>query len=471
MAGPTSLSLRATSGSSRIAENTPLPSPRVLATAKLTDRDGGQNLWSLEGADAGLFTLLEDASGRMSLALRAGVVLDFETRPVLDVVVRARDASAPAQAGVTASFTLKVGDVNEAPVITSDGGGATATVAVGPGQAQVTQVQAVDPEGAALRYSISGGRDASLFTLDAATGALAFKQAPAAGSAAVFSVQVTATESGLLKLKPLSDTQMLTVVIDQAPELIQPVHQVAADRFSFAVRDADSPSLQATLDGQPLATAVRADGLATVQTVAAQAQAQAVTGLYQVHDGRNTLTVTTLGLGTQGQDRLDSLSAEGSVLYGFDGADVLTGQDGQDFLVGGAGADLLNGGAGPDVFVYGAAQESNGLTIDVVSGVDFGGADASASVDRFHFAGLQLKAVHQLNVTGAQFANLAGTLAGSLGASEAVFLHVLNGPAQGRDFLFVDANGQAGFQAEADYAIEIVSVVNRAGLDLSDLMA
>ena len=52
-----------------------------------------------------------------------------------------------------------------------------------------------------------------------------------------------------------------------------------------------------------------------------------------------------------------------------------------------------------------------------------------------------------------------------------MFVHVLNGAAQGRDFLFVDGNGQAGFQAATDYAIELVGVVNRAGLDVSDLNA
>ena len=58
---------------------------------------------------------------------------------------------------------MTVSNVNEAPVISSNGGGNSASVSVNENSIGVATVASTDPEGAARTYSISGGADASVF--------------------------------------------------------------------------------------------------------------------------------------------------------------------------------------------------------------------------------------------------------------------------------------------------------------------
>src|SRR5437016_6097789 len=61
----------------------------------------------------------------------------------------------------------------------SNGGGASAAVSIAENTTAVTTVAATDPNaGQSLGYSISGGADAALFTIDSTSGALAFLTAP-----------------------------------------------------------------------------------------------------------------------------------------------------------------------------------------------------------------------------------------------------------------------------------------------------
>jgi len=67
---------------------------------------------------------------------------------------------------------------NGAPVITSNGGGADAIVKLAERTTAVTTVAASDDDNGQLVYSIDGGADGALFTIDAATGVLRFLSAP-----------------------------------------------------------------------------------------------------------------------------------------------------------------------------------------------------------------------------------------------------------------------------------------------------
>ena len=69
-----------------------------------------------------------------------------------------------------ATSTINVTAVNDAPVITSDGGGTTATISVAENTTGVTTVTATDPDGPSLGFSIVGGADQALFQINAATG-------------------------------------------------------------------------------------------------------------------------------------------------------------------------------------------------------------------------------------------------------------------------------------------------------------
>jgi hypothetical protein len=81
-----------------------------VADIEVTDDAPGSNAISLSGEDADLFEA--DATG---LYLRAGTKLDFETKPTLSVTVEVADASIAGSTPVSQSFSLLVGDSNEAP--------------------------------------------------------------------------------------------------------------------------------------------------------------------------------------------------------------------------------------------------------------------------------------------------------------------------------------------------------------------
>lgn len=111
---------------------------------------------------------------------------------------------------VAATNSYIVDPVNDAPVITSNGGGAMASVNVAENLASVTTVAASDIDGPALSYSIAGGADAALFQIDANTGALSFVHAPNYEVAAdadhdnVYDVTVRASDGSLFDDQSLS---------------------------------------------------------------------------------------------------------------------------------------------------------------------------------------------------------------------------------------------------------------------------
>ena len=80
--------------------------------------------------------------------------------------------------GTTQLITVSMLGTNDAPLVTSDGGGVAASVIVAENQTTVTSVTSTDVDGGTLVFSISGGADAARFSIDSATGALAFNSAP-----------------------------------------------------------------------------------------------------------------------------------------------------------------------------------------------------------------------------------------------------------------------------------------------------
>jgi predicted outer membrane repeat protein len=122
----------------------------------------------------------------------------------------------------TVTVSLTVTAQNDAPIITSNGGGASATVTVLEGSTAVTAVEASDAEGTTPIYSIVGGVDAALFSIDPTTGVLTFITAPDfqtpgdVGADNVYDVIVQASDGTAV------DTQAIAVTItqDNVPPLI-----------------------------------------------------------------------------------------------------------------------------------------------------------------------------------------------------------------------------------------------------------
>ncbi|MCK6405225.1 MAG: cadherin domain-containing protein, partial [Rhodocyclaceae bacterium] len=78
----------------------------------------------------------------------------------------------------TGSTVVNIVATNDSPVISSSGAGAAAAISLAEGETQVATVVASDADGDSLAYSISGGSDAGLFSIDAQTGGLVFGSAP-----------------------------------------------------------------------------------------------------------------------------------------------------------------------------------------------------------------------------------------------------------------------------------------------------
>ena len=168
------------------------------------------------GADAALFTI-NAATGRLLLRSAPNFEAPRDTggNNVYDVVVQVSDGSLTD----TQVLAVTVTNVNEAPVISSNGGGATAVVSLAENGAAVTTIQASDIDaGTTLAYSISGGTDAALFTINAATGTLSFKTAPNfeapidAGANNVYDVIVQTSDGAL------TDTQGIAVTVTNVNE-------------------------------------------------------------------------------------------------------------------------------------------------------------------------------------------------------------------------------------------------------------
>ena len=120
----------------------------------------------------------------------------------------------------TQTIAVTVTNINEAPVIQSNGGGAVANLNVAESTTAVTTVVGVDFDaGASLTYALAGGPDASKFIINAVTGVLTFRIAPNfefptdVGANNVFNVNVLVSDG------TFADVQSLVVTLTNANDL------------------------------------------------------------------------------------------------------------------------------------------------------------------------------------------------------------------------------------------------------------
>jgi Ca2+-binding RTX toxin-like protein len=280
-------------------------------------------------------------------------------------------------------------EVNAAPVISSNGGGATASVNVDENTATVTTVAADDADaGTTLTYTL-GGTDAAFFDLNASTGVLTFKNAPNfeaptdAGSNNVYDVEVTASDGSL------TGTQALAVTVTNANEapVITSNGGDATGAVSVAENDTAVTTVTATdADaGATLAYAISGGADAALFDIdtatgalsfkvapnfeaAADAGANNVYDVeVQVSDGSLTdtqalavtVTDTNEPLIVNGTGEANTLNGSSGAdeIYGLAGNDVLTGLSGNDILDGGIGNDTMTGGDGDDTYVVDSRKD------------------------------------------------------------------------------------------------------------------
>ncbi len=177
------------------------------------------------------YTITSDPSGAFSINADTGEITvssasalaEIATNPTITIQVTGAAGNTYSEA-----MTITVNRVNDnTPVITSNGGGASAGINVTENTTTITTVVATDADlpSQSLTYSIIGGADQALFSIDSATGVLTFVtsrnfEAPGdAGSNNVYDVVVRVSDG------TFSDDQSIAVTITNINEA--PIDQYA----------------------------------------------------------------------------------------------------------------------------------------------------------------------------------------------------------------------------------------------------
>ncbi len=155
-------------------------------------------------------------------------------------------------------------------------------------------------------------------------------------------------------------------------------------------------------------------------------------------------------------------------LLGGASKDTLTGGALADTLEGNGGADKLKGGAGADSYTYLAVSDSTGLAHDSITRFD-------AAADKFDLwftvtginAALTSGALSQATFDSDLAAAVGST---HLSASHAMLFTPATGDQAGKTFLVVDANGTAGYQANADLVIDVSNMAHTGSFGLADFI-
>jgi len=298
--------------------------------------------------------------------------------------------------------------LNQAPVILSDGAEATAALTVDENTTAVTQVQALDVDGPQdVVYAISGGADAGLFQIDAATGELSFIDAPDFEAPAdadgdnVFEVTVEASDGAL------ADTQELSITLANVDEAASGTVDIVSFNNTGALASLTATNNLADPDGiigdiqyqwqRQVAGDWQNIAGATAATVTGLSNATVrATANYTDPFGTKTVASETVAVitGTAASNAVVG-TAGSDLLLGLGGSDTLTGNAGNDVVDGGAGADTIlatvddgddvyRGGAG-DADTYSLANTAADATVDLGAGTASSaqtGNDTLAGIER-----------------------------------------------------------------------------------------
>ena len=284
-----------------------------------------------------------------------------------DVVIGQSDGTFSAWINTTIdSMVVKVVRENDTPVITTP-----SALSMQENQTDVAIIAKTDDTQVANpTFSITGGADAALCKIDAATGKLSFITAPDFEKPADIggdnSYEVTVSVNDNDFQSPLTDTQTFIVTVTDQVTVINGTP--GAD----LITPSTAPSGQPFVSNDPEGNRINAgDGANTI-----------VGGDYKdwIISGTGADTVN----GGGGDDEISSGSGNDTV-NGGDGRDRITGGDGVDIIHGGIGNDVITDGSadGSAAFVYG--DGGNDRLIN--TWVDIGGTwDGGAGNDTIDFS-------------------------------------------------------------------------------------
>ena len=148
-------------------------------------------------------------------------------------------------------------------------------------------------------------------------------------------------------------------------------------------------------------------------------------------------------------------------LVGGTGHDHLRGGSKSDGIGGGGGADFLRGRGGDDNYFYDTVSDSTSRHFDTIYGFNAASDRERLVLSDDSITGIDAKITHG-SLSGASFDSDLATAANAarLLAHHAVLFTPDAGTFSGQRFMVVDANGQAGYQAGADYVIRLQSATH-----------
>jgi len=151
-----------------LAENS--ANTTIVGTIQASDADGDTLIYSIDSGNTDQAFVLDSSTGILTVANSAA--LDFENTPTFSLLVKVSDGSL----SDSATFIINLTDVdedstttNQAPTIIA------ATYSIAENSANGTilgTVEASDPDGDTLTYTIVSGNDAEAFSLDSESGEL-----------------------------------------------------------------------------------------------------------------------------------------------------------------------------------------------------------------------------------------------------------------------------------------------------------
>lgn len=259
-----------------------------------------------------------------------------------------------------------------APVITSNGGGTSATLSIAENTTSLTMVAATNPEGFTVSYSIAGGADAARFQINSTTGMLTFRSMPDFEAPTDFDgnnsyfVQVRAIAGSLM------DTQTIIVNVTDVAELItgngtiygtpsKDILQggtgndtlIGLGSSDFLIGDSGNDKLMGGPGAPNALQGDRGDDIYVVEAIGDSIVEFANEGIDSVH---TTLASFVLPANVEVLYNMGSGTFTGignelpNVFLGGSGNDYLIGLGGNDTLIDGSGLNTLQGGQGDDLY-------------------------------------------------------------------------------------------------------------------------